>query len=57
MGSLPWLQVADAQEFDPKLKDIFSKAQKKAQDNLTARGIERRLGYCHLYCAELKKVL
>jgi len=57
MGQLPWRQVVDAQEFDPKLKDVFADARKKAEANLQARGVVRQLGYSHLYWAELKKVL
>ena len=57
MGQFPWRQVVDAQEFDPKLKDLFADARKKAESNLQARGVKRQLGYCHTYWAELKKVL
>jgi hypothetical protein len=57
MGQLPWRQVVDAQEFDPKLKDLFADARKKAESNLQAKGVKRQLGYCHAYWAELKKVL
>ena len=53
----PWRQVVDTQEFDPKLKDVFAEARKKAEANLQARGVVRQLGYCHAYWAELKKVL
>jgi len=57
MGQSPWRQVVDAQEFDAKLKDVFAEARKKAEANLQARGVVRKLGYCHAYWAELKKVL
>ncbi len=57
MGQVPWREVVDAQEFDPKLKDVFADARKRAEANLQARGVERKLGYCHVYWAELKKVL
>jgi hypothetical protein len=57
MGQFPWRQVVDAQEFNPKLKDVFADARKKAEANLQARGVERKLGYCHAYWAELRKVL
>lgn len=57
MGQFPWREVVDAQEFDPKLKDVFADARKKAGANLQARGVVRKLGYCHAYWAELKKVL
>lgn len=50
-------EVVDAQEFDSKLKDVFADTRKKAEANLTARGVVPRLGYCHAYWAELKKVL
>jgi hypothetical protein len=56
-GQSAWLEVVDGQEFDPKLKQVFADAGKKAKDNLTARGVVRRLGYCHSYWPELKKVL
>ncbi len=57
MGQFPHLEIVDAQEFDPKLKDVFADARKKAEANLQARGAVRKLGYCHPYLAELKKVL
>ena len=57
MGQHPWRQVVDGQEFDPKLKQVFAAARKKAEANLTARGVVRRLGYCHVYWAELQNVL
>ncbi|HYG34809.1 MAG TPA: hypothetical protein VEC99_08500 [Clostridia bacterium] len=57
MGQFPRREVVDAQEFDPKLKDVFANARKKAEGNLQARGVVRKLGYCHAYWAELKKVL
>jgi hypothetical protein len=57
MGQFPWRQVVDAQEFDPKLKDVFADARKKAEANLQARGVMPKLGYCHAYWAEQKKVL
>jgi len=57
MGQFPWRQVVDAQEFDPKLKDVFADARKQAEANLQARGVVRKLGYCHAHWAELKKVL
>ena len=50
-------EVVDAQEFDPKLKDVFADARKRAQANIAARGVVPRLGPCHTYWAELKKVL
>jgi hypothetical protein len=50
-------QVVDAREFDPKLDQVFAKAREKAGANLEARGVVRKLGYCHAYWAELKKVL
>ncbi len=57
MGTHIWLEVVDAQEFDPKLKNVFADARKKAQANLKARGVVPRLGVCHTYWAELEKVL
>ena len=57
MGTFPWCQVADAQEFDPKLKEAFAIARKKAHENLAARGLKPRMGYRGEYHAELKKVL
>lgn len=50
-------EVVDAQEFDPKLKKVFADARKQAEANLTSQGVVRRLGYCHTYWAELRKVL
>lgn len=57
MGQFLRPEVVDAQEFDPKLKDIFAQARKKAELNLQARGVVHKLGYCHAYWAELKEVL
>jgi hypothetical protein len=57
IGRFPWRQVVDAQEFDPKLKEVFADARKRAESNLQARGVKRQLGYCHAYWGELKKVL
>jgi len=56
VGQAAWREVVDAQEFDPKLEKAFADARKRAEVNLTARGVVRRLGYCHTYWAELKKV-
>lgn len=56
-GTYPYREVVDAQEFDPRLKEVFAGAREKATANLAARGVTRGLGYCHLYWAELKKVL
>lgn len=57
MNPAPWCRIADAQEFDPKLKETFAAARKKAEENLAAHGVVRQTGYVYYYQAELKKVL
>jgi hypothetical protein len=57
MGSFPYREVVDAQEFNSKLEEVFAEAREKAAANLAAREVVRGLGYCHAYWAELKKVL
>jgi len=49
--------LSDTQVGDPKLKEVFAEARKKATANLKARRVRPGLGYCHADWAELKKVL
>jgi hypothetical protein len=56
-GWRAWESKVDAQEFDPKLRPKFDAARKEAEQNLERRGIKKRLGYVHLFEAEVDSVL